>query len=372
MLAAGVAAGLGQLVGLRPVHPPLVREEQQPVVRGAHEEVRDEVVLLERRALHAAPAALLGAVEVGLGALRVAGARDGDDDVLDGDEVGVGDLAVVADEAGQPLVPVLLDDLAELVADDLPLALRPVEDVLQVADRRLDLGQLVDDLLALEGGQATELHVEDGLGLELVDLEELDQAVPGDVDGLRRADEGDDLVERVERLDEPAQDVGPLLGLAQAVAGPPDDDLDLVADPVPDELVEPQRARDAVDDRQHVDAEAVLQLRVLVEVVQHHLRHGVAAQGDDDAAPDPVARLVVDLGDPGHPALADHRRDRLDEVVRVDLVRQLGDDEGGAALRVLLDLDHCAHADRPAPGAVGRLDAVACRRPDPPSGSPGP
>jgi hypothetical protein len=55
-----------------------------------------------------------------------------------------------------------------------------------------------------------------------------------------------------------AQDVGPLLGLAQPVAGAPDDDLDLVADVVAHHLVEPQRARHAVDDRQHVHAERVL------------------------------------------------------------------------------------------------------------------
>ena len=63
------------------------------------------------------------------------------------------------------------------------------------------------DLLALERGEAAQLHVEDRVGLQLVDVEQLHQPVAGLVDGRRAADEGDDLVERVERLEVAAQDV---------------------------------------------------------------------------------------------------------------------------------------------------------------------
>ena len=83
----------------------------------------------------------------------------------------------------------------------------------------LELGEVVDDLLALQGGQPAQLHVEDRGGLDLVDLEQRDQAVARLVDVGRAADQRDDLVERVERLDEAAQDVGALLGLARAGTG---------------------------------------------------------------------------------------------------------------------------------------------------------
>ena len=207
------------------------------------------------------------------------------------------------------------------------LPLRLGQDVFQVGDLGLDLGQVVDDALTLQGGQPAQLHVQDGLRLDLVDVEQLDQAGPGDVDGLRRPDQRDDLVERVERFDQTAQDVGPFVGLAQPVGGAPHDDIELVLDVVPDHLVETQRARHPVDDRQHVGAETGLQLGVLVEVVQHHLGHRVALDLDDDAHADPVAALVLDVGDAGQPAVADLLGDRGDEVVVVDLVRQLGDDE---------------------------------------------
>ena len=214
-----------------------------------------------------------------------------------------------------------------LVAHDAALALRLGQDVFQVGDLGLDLGQVVDDALPFQGGQPAQLHVQDRLGLDLVDVEQLDQTLPGDVDGLRRPDQRDHFVERVERLDQTAQDVGPLVGLAQPVGGASDDDVELMVDVMPDQLVEPQRAGNAVDDRQHVGAEAGLQLGVLVEVVQHHLGHRVALELDDDADADPVAALVLDVGDAGELAVADLLGDRGDEVVVVDLIRQFGDDD---------------------------------------------
>ena len=68
--------------------------------------------------------------------------------------------------------------------------------------------------------------------------------------------------------------MGALLGLAQPVPRAPHDDADLVVDPVSDERVERQRPRNPVDERQHVRAERVLQLGVLVQVVENDLRDG--------------------------------------------------------------------------------------------------
>ena len=185
---------------------------------------------LQPGALHALAAALLAAVQVGLGPLGVAGLGDRDDHLFAGDQIFVGDVTVGRDDPGATVVAVLLDELGELVVHDGALALRLGQDVLEVGDLGLDLGQVVDDALAFQGGQPAQLHVQDRLGLDLVDVEQLDQALAGDVDGLRRADQRDHLVERVERLDQTAQDVGPLVGLAQPVGGAPDDDIELVVD----------------------------------------------------------------------------------------------------------------------------------------------
>ena len=195
--------------------------------------------------------------------------------------------------------------------------------------------------------------------------------VARDVDGVAAPDQRDDLVDRVQRLEQAAQDVRPLLGLAQPEAGAPDDDLDLVGHPVPDERVERQRARHAVDQRQHVGAEVGLQVGVLVEVVQHDLGDRVALEHDHQPLAGARRGLVADVGDAADLAVLHQVGDLLREVVRVDLVRQLGDHQALAVLD-LLDLDDRAHGDRAAAGAVRLLDAACGRRPGRRSGSPGP
>ena len=147
-------------------------------------------------------------------------------------------------------------------------------------------------------------------------------------------------------------------GLAQPVLGAPDDDVDLVLDPVPDERRQRQGAWHAVDKGEHVRPEGGLQLGVLVEVVEHDLGDGVAAQHDDQALSGAPRRLVADVGDALQTPVLDQLGDLRRERVGVDLVGQLGDDQADSPLQ-LLDLDDRAHDDRAAAGAVGLLDAPA-------------
>src|SRR6185312_9332666 len=232
-------------------------------------------------------------------------------------------------------------------------------DRLVLGDPRHQVLVLVQQRLALQRSQPAQLHVEDGPGLRLVDLQQLHQALLGDGGGLAAPDQRDHLVDPVDRLQQRADGVRPLLGHPEQVPGAPDDDLDLVGDPVPDHLVQPQRPRHAVDQREHVRAERVLQLGVLVQVVQHDLGHRVAAQHDHQPLAGAAAALVADVGDSADPAVAYQISDLRGQVVRVDLVGQLGDDQAGPAAAVLVDVHHGAHGDRAAPGPVGILDAAA-------------
>ncbi|CAG0966414.1 partial DNA gyrase subunit A, partial [Anaerolineae bacterium] len=63
-----------------------------------------------------------------------------------------------------------------------------------------------------------------------------------------------------------------------------------------DELLEVQEPRLSVDQRDHVHAEAVLQLRQLVEIVEDDLRDLAALELDDDAHAG-LVRLVLQVGD---------------------------------------------------------------------------
>ena len=96
----------------------------------------------------------------------------------------------------------------------------PVEQVDPLElDQALQLVMLGDRLLPLEGGKLAQLHLEDGARLHLVDVEQLDQSVTRGLDRAAAPDEGDDLVERVERLAIARRDLAqPLPGLDRALA----------------------------------------------------------------------------------------------------------------------------------------------------------
>ena len=70
----------------------------------------------------------------------------------------------------------LLDGF-QLVDDDLHQQRLAGEDAAQVLDHLQQLRQLVEDLLPLEAGQPLELHLEDGLRLELREAEGRHQPV---------------------------------------------------------------------------------------------------------------------------------------------------------------------------------------------------
>src|SRR5674476_1561378 len=218
----------------------------------------------------------------------------------------------------------------------------------------------VDQLLALEGGQTTQLHVEDRLCLDLVDPEHLDQPVPCHLHSGRGADQGDDLIQEVKGFEQATQDVRLFLRLAQAERRPSPDDVNLVVDPVPNKRTQGERARHTVDQRQHVGTERGLQLGVLVEVVEHDLGDSIPFEHDHQTLAGTPRRLVPDVGDPRQTTFLDELGDLLREAVRVDLVGQLGHHQTDAVLN-LLDHDHGAHDDGAAPRAIGVLDALAAQ-----------
>ena len=257
--------------------------------------------------------------------------------------------------------PYLLDDLRELVLDD-PEDLRLVgEDRAEALDQLDELGVLLLDLAGLERGQALQAHVQDRLGLGPAELELVDQRVARDVGVGRLADQLDHRVEVVERDEEPLEDVSPGLGARQLVLGAAGDDVALVDDVVADRLEQAQRLRDAVDERDHVDAEALLHLGALVELVQHDLG-GVAAalQLDHDAHPGAVG-LVAQVRDAGDLLLAHQVGDLHDQAALAalpDLEGELGDDDRLLAVLHRLDVRLGADLHRPAARGVGVADAL--------------
>ena len=122
--------------------------------------------------------------------------------------------------------------------------------------------------------------------------------------------------------------------------------------------LQPHLPRPAVVERQEIDAETGLQLGEAVELVQHHLRRRVALQLDHHAHAVAVA-LVAQVADALDLLAAHQFGDLLDQGLLVDLIRDLGDDDGLAAAAHLLDLGLGADDDAAAAGLERRADAGA-------------
>ena len=252
-----------------------------------------------------------------------------------------------------------LAEVGELGADHAVDALLVAEDRPQLADRLQQLRVLGPDLVGLERGQALQAHVEDRLRLDVGELELGDQPGAGVVGVRRTADQGDHRVEVVERDQDPLEDVRPGLGLAQLVLRAADHHLALMADVVVDHLLQGEGPRHVVDEGNHVDPEARLHLRVLVELAQRDLRDRVALQLDDQAHARAIG-LVAEVGDLGQLLVADQIGDLGDQpavAALADRERQLGDDDRLLAALDRLDVGLGPDPHRPAARPVGVADA---------------
>ncbi len=85
------------------------------------------------------------------------------------------------------------------------------------------------------------------------------------------------------------EDVLAVLGASQLELRAPGDDFVPVVDEVVQQLLQRQLPRLAVHEGEHDGTESRLHLGVLVELVQHHGRHRVPLQLDDEPNPLPIA-----------------------------------------------------------------------------------
>ena len=228
-----------------------------------------------------------------------------------GNQIFDADVAGVLDDLGAALVAVFLADFFEFLDDDAAQNFLGAQDFQVFGDAPLDLGQFVEDLLLLHAGQALELQFDDGLRLLLAELAQRigvdgpeinfvklelrgrgHQRIARFLGRLRGADQPDHFVDVFESQLEAEQNMLALARFAQHVIGAPAHHIDAVLDEVLDGVDQAQFARLAVDDREIDDAEADLKLRLLIEIVEHHLGLLAALQFVNDAQA--VAIAVVD------------------------------------------------------------------------------
>ena len=254
-----------------------VREHKQEVVRVGDAEVRRDVVFLRHAlTLDALAAAMLRPVSGERDPLQVPVCAQRDHDRF----VRLGILASplaqflgVHHRAAVVAEPAL--QVQGLLADDGVHLFRRGQQFFQARDERHELLVFVLDLLSFERGQSPELHVQDGLGLYLGQVELRHQARTGRFDIGGSPYEGDHPVQVIERCSQTLKDVKPGARFTEIKLGAAHYDLAAELDEVPERFLEGEHAWHAVEDRQHVCREAGPQGRVLVQVVQDHA-HGRA------------------------------------------------------------------------------------------------
>ena len=112
-------------------------------------------------------------------------------------------------------------------------------------------------LLALERGQRAQAHLEDRVGLALAELEARHQLPRAVAVSSEAADDRDDLVEVVEGDREALEEMGPRLGLREVVGRAPDDHLAAEVDEVAQRLLDRQKLRATVHQRQQFTPKVV-------------------------------------------------------------------------------------------------------------------
>ena len=90
------------------------------------------------------------------------------------------------------------------------------------------------------------------------------------------ADDVHDLVDVVQGFEQALQNVGPRQGLVKIVFGAAGDHVLLVEDVIIQSVPQGKHLRLPVHQGQHDDAESVLHLGVLIQIIQHHLGLHVA------------------------------------------------------------------------------------------------
>ncbi len=214
-----------------------------------------------------------------------------------------------------------------------------------------------EDILTRDGLEAGLAANEDADGFgrfggKLVGLDLLACLVPG----LRVPDHADEVVEIAERNEEGLEFLGVLLGFAQQVTGPSQDDLAAVLDVADHRVLQIKEAWAAMIDREHVDRKGRLERSVFVEIVENDLGTRVALEINDDAGV--FIGLIAHRADLGKDLCIRKFRDALDESGTVHCVGNLGDDDLLAALGVFEDAGTSTHFDTASSGAGIVVDAA--------------
>ncbi len=119
------------------------------------------------------------------------------------------------------------------------------QDIFQVCNQLHQLGMLFADLVALHAGKALQAQLQNSLGLDLAHAEVADQTFLGDFRICRIADQGNHLVQMIQRNQVTFKDMGTLAGFAQLILRTAHNHFMAESDELGDQVFQVQRPRTA-------------------------------------------------------------------------------------------------------------------------------
>ena len=165
------------------------------------------------------------------------------------------------------------------------------------------------------------------------------------------ANDGYDGVQIIQSNGQAFQHVSPIFRLAKLKLGSPSDNFVPVIDIMADHLLQIESSRSAMNQRNNVHPECVLELRVLVELILHDQRQGIAFEFDNDAHSVAIG-LVTEIGNAFDLFISREHGDFFYQRAFVYLVWDFCRDEGISTRANLFFVKLAAHHNPTAAGVI--------------------
>ena len=237
----------------------------------------------------------------------------------------------------------------------LPLRLFRAQQLFDCFLLRAQVFVFLADLHLLKPAQIAQPHIEDGVGLDVGELERLHQ------DRLRlilAADDFDDLVEIQISDQVAAQDFEPMLDLRQPMPRAAQQNVAAVREPLAQRLGQAEHLGNAaIDQHVHVERYAAFELGELEQAL-HQQRWIDRARARLEHDAHVFGQLVAHVGKERQFLLVDQLGDALDQAHLLHLPGNFRDHDLIGAAAGILGGPARAHAKRAAPGMVGFRDGL--------------
>ena len=192
-----LARTLLDFVNAQPVAAAFGGEEQHRVVHRRVIDVLDEVLIARGSAFGADPAASLRAEFGQRCALDISEMTDGDHHFVIGIEVFGVEVRKVGEDFGLALVAIGFFHFQQFVLDHLLAKFGVGQDLIEVGNALLEFVVFATELFLLQTGELCQTHLDNGLGLHLVEREALHQSFLRLLCVTTRLDDGHHFVDIV-------------------------------------------------------------------------------------------------------------------------------------------------------------------------------